>query len=281
MRVIGTFPEGGAVGLGIFDGVHRGHQTIVAQTDGIVTLFPHPDRVLRKNAEMPYLCSLVELAALVPRLVVLRFSSETAQLSAEVFLDMLRVAIRPGRIVVGSDFRFGYRHAGNVEVLQAWGRLHGIEVTVVPLASHHDTPIKSSNIRKLIEAGNVAEACALMGHSYPMFGRVIRGKGKGRMLGFPTANLRLFRNKCRPAYGVYAAEVELATGRRPAILYTGKRPTLGYGESVEVHIPGINVHLEGARLKVWISRKIRGDQKFESRDALIAQIRNDIRSLDQ
>ena len=280
MRILGKIPEGGAIGLGVFDGVHVGHQTIVDQTDGILTLFPHPDRILRKNAELPYLCSLVELAALVPNLLVLRFSSATALLSPEAFLEMIFNTLRPGCVVGGSDFRFGHRHAGTVAMLQAWGRSRGVAVTVVPLASMAGIPIKSSRIRDLIQSGHLAEACGLLGHTYPLFGRVIRGKGQGRTLGFPTANLRVFRNKCLPGFGVYAAEVELETGRRPAILYIGNRPTLGYGDSIEVHIPGIDVQLLGRRVKVWISRKIRGEHKFDSTDALISQIHKDIQSLD-
>ncbi len=279
MRILGELPKGGAIGLGVFDGVHRGHQTIVDQTDGILTLFPHPDRILRKNAEMPYLCSLVELAALVPNLLVLRFSSATALLPPDAFLALILETLHPGRIVVGSDFRFGHRHAGTVAHLQDWGALHGIYVTVVSLAAVSGSPIKSSHIRELIQAGDLADACGLLGHPYPLFGRVIRGKGQGRTLGFPTANLRVFRNKCLPGFGVYAAEVELESGRRPAILYIGNRPTLGYGDSIEVHIPGIDVQLVGRRLKVWISRKIRGEHKFASTDALITQIYRDIHAL--
>lgn len=279
MRIVGTIPPGSVIGLGVFDGVHLGHQDIVQQSDCVMTLFPHPDRILRKNLEMPYLCSLVELASLLPHLVILRFSSQVAKMTAFEFVEFLMHQFQPKGIVVGSDFRFGLGQSGSVDFLRTWAATRNIEITAVPLKGINGTPIKSSGIRTLIQSGEMAAACELMGHHYPLFGRVIRGKGNGKTLGFPTANLRVFRNKCLPAFGVYAGEVDLEGNRVRAIIYIGNRPTLNTGFSVEVHIPEWSGGLYGKRLKVWVSRRIRGDYRFESVNALVEQINRDIASL--
>lgn len=279
MRLIGTIPPGATIGLGVFDGVHLGHRDIVTQSDAVMTLFPHPDRVLQKNAELPYLCSLVELSELLPQLMVLRFSSQTALMSAHEFLSFILDAVKPAGIVCGSDFKFGANQEGTVAYLQQWGVQNGIAITVVSLRHLDGEPIKSSMIRNYIQEGDLERACRLMGHDYPLFGRVVRGKGDGRRLGFPTANLRWFRNKCLPAFGVYEATVEIENVAHLAIVYVGNRPTLNNGFSVEVHIPGWSGGLYGQRLKVWVSRRIRGDQRFSSVDELIAQITRDIAAL--
>jgi riboflavin kinase/FMN adenylyltransferase len=269
-----------SVGLGVFDGFHMGHREIVSKTDAILTLFPHPDRVLGKNAGMGYLSSPTELAALVPHLLIARFSSNVSQMSSDDFLRWVKTVLAPSRLVVGSDFRFGRYQAGSIDTLRDWGEREGISIEVQPLVNRDGVPIKSSQIREQIIAGDIESACQSLGHPYPMFGRVMQGKGMGKTLGFPTANLRVFRNKCVPPFGVYAATVHVDGGVRSAILYIGNRATLGYGFSIEIHIPGYSGELYGTRLHGYIHRRIRGDMKFGSVEALVDQIKQDIDALD-
>lgn len=280
IRLIPPIPTGDThtLGIGVFDGLHLGHQEILKRTDGLLTFYPHPDTILGKS-NIRYLTVLDEMRALHPRCFVMDFDEHVARMSAEAFLDYaVRNAIGPKKIVVGEDFHFGYKKSGNVHVLKDWAEHCGIEVEIVPLLETNGQLVKSSRIRILIEEGRVEDAARLLGRPYLIMGPVIHGDGRGKSLGFPTANIQVDPLKLLPLSGVYCGSATVAEGRIPAMIYIGAKPTFSEtGEIVmEVFLPDFESDLYGKTLSVWITHRLRGDQKFDSKDALIAQINLDI-----
>lgn len=267
------------MGLGVFDGVHVGHQTIVAQSDAILTFMPHPDRVLVKTPHLRYLTTLREQRALVPRLLGVHFTKRMAAWSYTVFLDNIRNALPVAKLVIGEDFFCGAKKQGTPEAIAEWGLSRNVAVQRVPLHTYHGMPVKSATIRDTIQAGQLKDAVAMLGHPYPISGVVIAGAGVGKTLGFPTANLRVSRYKLLPPFGVYAGYVIRAGRKCRAVLYIGKRPTFGGQHvSVEVHLIGMPIteSLYGEYLSVQVTDRIRGEMTFADRAALVAQIGQDI-----
>lgn len=280
MLILGGIPTAPiTLGLGVFDGVHLGHQQIVARSDALLTFMPHPDHVLGKNKSLKYLTTLREQRALVPHLLGLRFTREIAMLPYDVFLAALCTRIPVKALVVGEDFCCGAGRHGTPERLVVWGNRVGIPVHVAPLHAYQGRPVKSAYIRGLILSGQLQEAVAMLGHPYPISGRVIAGKGMGRQLGFPTANLQIPRYKLLPPNGVYGGYCERDGHRYPSLLYIGYRPTFGVSRlSVEVHIlqtEDVDMRLYGQQLSVQVCYPIRGDMRFATPSDLIRQIEAD------
>lgn len=280
MLILGGIPTAPiTLGLGVFDGVHLGHQQIVARSDALLTFMPHPDHVLGKNKSLKYLTTLREQRALVPHLLGLRFTREIAMLPYDVFLEALCTGIPVKALVVGEDFCCGAGRHGTPERLVVWGNRVGIPVHVEPLHAYQGRPVKSAYIRGLILSGQLQDAVAMLGHPYPISGRVIAGKGMGRQLGFPTANLQIPRYKLLPPNGVYGGYCERDGHRYPSLLYIGYRPTFGVSRlSVEVHIlqaEDVDMRLYGQQLSVHVCYPIRGDMRFATPSDLIRQIEAD------
>jgi riboflavin kinase / FMN adenylyltransferase len=276
---IPTFPV--TLGLGVFDGVHVGHQRLVAQSDALLTFMPHPDQVLGKNKSLKYLTTLREQRALVPHLLGVHFTRALAALPYEAFLDTLCSRIPVRALVVGDDFCCGEGRQGTPDRLVIWGEKRGIPVHVEPLYEQHGRAVKSADIRNLILEGELLSAIDLLRHPYPVSGRVVHGQGMGRKLGFPTANLRIPRYKLLPKTGVYGGYCERAGVKIPSLLYIGYRPTFGLKTlSVEVHllqeenVAGMDLY--GQQLSMHVCYPIRGDMRFDSQAALIHQIEADI-----
>jgi riboflavin kinase/FMN adenylyltransferase len=293
-------PENGplAVTVGVFDGVHRGHRDVLAALrreagEGMralaVTLDPHPIEVLRPDKAPPLLSTAEERARLVAEgnpapdaLLVFPFSRETAALAP---LEFLRSLVPPHAalklLVIGYDFRMGRDRSGGFEELTEAGEREGFRVVRVEPTLDGDGPISSSRIRQLVEEGRVAEAARLLGHPYLVEGPVVPGRGIGRELDFPTANVEVARaRKLLPAHGVYAARVRILPKeeRRPAVLNWGVRPTFGATEPVlEVHLPGFAGDLAGSRLAVEIVDRIRGEKAFSGPEELRERIAEDVR----
>jgi riboflavin kinase / FMN adenylyltransferase len=267
-----------SLGLGVFDGLHRGHRALTDQCDAILTFHPHPNSILKKDSDLKYLSTVDELQTLFPHLITLRFTRELSQLSARTFLDtILLEQIKPKRIVVGYDYRFGYKREGDFTFLKAWSDAHNIEAVCVSPFEDGGAPVKSGRIRHLILTGQFDEALTLLGHPYLLSGEVIKGDGRGRALGFPTANLQVSSIKLIPSKGVYAGHIEIDGQRHLCIIYIGNKPTFsGEDKGVEVHIPGFKGDLYGRHLMVSLTRFIRGEQTFVSSDALVAQIEADL-----
>ena len=282
-----------SVAVGNFDGVHRGHQALVAaavarsRASGasavVLTFDPHPARVLRPQAAPAALTTLAQkeelVAALgIDRLVVVPFDARLAALSAEAFArEVLQQALGARHVVVGESFRFGRGREGDPRRLEALGASLGFAVEVVPPLVEDGRPISSSRVREALERADVGEARKLLGRDYFVDGEVVRGDGRGRTIGVPTANLAPLE-QILPAHGVYAARCRPGAGAwHAAAVNVGERPTFGGGRvRLEAHLVDFEGDLYGARLRVAFHERLRGEQRFESPDALVAQIRRDI-----
>jgi riboflavin kinase/FMN adenylyltransferase len=282
-----------SVTVGNFDGVHRGHQALVRDavagaraasgTSVVLTFEPHPSRVLSPDRAPASLMTLDQKAEVlsglgVDRLVVLPFTRELSEREPEAFArDVLAVALGARLVVVGSSFRFGRGRAGDVTRLEALGRSLGFSVRAVEPVWHEGAPISSSRVREALARGAVAAARDLLGRDFFVDGRVVRGDGRGRTIGVPTANLDVV-NEIKPRPGVYACRVRTPDGRsRPGAVNIGRRPTYGQDTfTLEAHILGFEGDLYGDPLRVAFVERLRDERKFPDAEALVAQIRGDI-----
>jgi riboflavin kinase/FMN adenylyltransferase len=286
-----------AVAIGVFDGLHLGHQAILERARArararsgrsvAVSFDPHPDVVLDTGAfRFPAPLTppqekrerLLRLG--VDELAVIPFTRELAALEPEGFVDRHLVAAhRPGVLVVGRGFALGRERAGTVERLRRIGRSRGFEVDEVPLVVVDGAPVSSTRIRALLARGEVAAASRLLGRPYGLEGKVVRGHGIGRGLGFPTANLRLHEEKLLPADGIYVARARPGAGAewRPAAMSIGMRPTFdGRERQIEVHLLDWSRDLLGAELAVELVDWLRAEVRFDSPEALVAAMRDDV-----
>lgn len=282
--------------VGVFDGLHRGHEAILDRALGaaraqgrrtvVVSFDPHPDVVLARTFQaVPPLTPIPEKRARlsargVDHLEVIPFTRELAALAPDTFVRTHLVEPFGMRVlVVGEDFALGRGRAGDVRRLGAIGQEQGFEVESVPLLELGGAPVSSTRIRALLGRGEVALAAELLGRAYDLTGRVVAGEAVGRTLGFPTANLRLHEEKFLPADGVYAATVRIGdeSGARPAALSIGVRPTFG-GESraIEAYLLDWRGDLAGRELTVACLDWIRGQERFASPDALRVAMEDDV-----
>lgn len=280
--------------IGAFDGVHRGHQVLLrdvaaraAELDArsvCVTFDPDPERVLRPEAPPRALCSVAERERLVrevgvDEVYVWPFTASVAQMAPAEFVAELCRHYPLVEVWVGEDFRFGRNRTGTVETLRALGRQHGFAVQARAPVYDGDAPISSTRVRDLLEAGEVAEAARLLGRPYRIAGDVIGGAQRGRQLGFPTANLLPPGGQALPGYGVYAGLATIASGTHPAVANVGSRPTFGEEQPlVEVHLLDFAGELYAQPLAFDFVQRVRTIRRFESLDALRAQIAEDIAS---
>lgn len=281
-----------AVALGNFDGVHLGHQALVravveqargqAGTAVALTFDPHPALVLAPERAPQPLMQLEQRAAALEAcgiqvVAVLPFTPDVARQSAEEFVRcwlVQRLAL--ACVAVGPDFRFGHARRGDVELLSRLGRELGFETRVVGPVTEGGQPISSTRVRQALAAGDVELAARLLGRPHELVGRVCAGDARGRLLGFPTANLEPPR-VCLPARGVYAAWCALGDRRRfGALVNIGQRPTFGGAElRVEAHLLEFSGDLYGSELRLSFLRRLRGEQRFDGPEALKAQIARD------
>jgi riboflavin kinase/FMN adenylyltransferase len=289
-----------AVTIGVFDGVHRGHHRIVARaaevaaTDRlplvVVTFDPHPDEVIRPGSHPPLLCTLRRRAQLLSELgadavCVLEFTLDFSRLSPDEFVHaVLADRLHARRVVVGENFRFGHRAAGDVALLAELGEKYDFAAEGVPLLTEDGIRISSSLIRDRLAAGDVAGAAHYLGRPHRVEGTVVRGAQRGRTLGIPTANLETPPYPAIPADGVYAGwlasldEHGLETQRWPAAISVGTNPTFdGQHRVVEAYaLDRDDLDLYGVHVAVDFTARLRGMVRFESVTALIAQMRLDV-----
>jgi len=287
-------PAASAVTVGNFDGVHLGHQALVGEmvrwarsapgAAVVLTFDPHPARVLSPRQAKRALMTLEQkaeaLAALgVDRLVALAFTEQVAGLSAEDFARIvLRGSLAACRVVVGQDFRFGRGRTGDVFGLIGLGETLGFEVRAVGPVLEDGSPISSSRIRDVLALGEVSKAGSLLGRPFFVDGDVVQGDGRGRGLGFPTANVAV-RNETLPLLGVYACRMRLGFGEvpRPAVANLGQRPTFGGGQTVlEVHVLDFAGDLYGREVRVEFVERLRAESTFAGKEELLAQIGADV-----
>jgi riboflavin kinase/FMN adenylyltransferase len=276
--------------IGIFDGVHRGHQALIeeAQADAkksggtavVMTFEPHPMMFFQRGepplrlSNPPHKELLLERQG-VTHLAVLPFEAGRAGQTAEEFVSDLRAACRPlGGIVVGADWKFGKGRTGDVALLQ---KLGGFEVDGIPAVTIDGEVISSTAIRLAVKSGDLAFAEKALGRPYAVFGQVVRGSGKGHQIGFPTANIDTAGYQLPPD-GVYAVRVILGDKSFDGIANLGFRPTVSQGHQrvLEVHLFDFGGDLYGMDVEVEFLRFLRGERKFASVDELRDQIARDI-----
>ncbi|MCX8025229.1 MAG: bifunctional riboflavin kinase/FAD synthetase [Thermanaerothrix sp.] len=284
------------VTIGTFDGVHKGHQALIRtlvegahqnhQPAVVVTFYPHPAIILGKSPFPGYLTSPEERARYLGALgvdwvVTLTFDHTVANLSAQDFMHQLATHLGIRYLVIGYDFALGRGREGNPERLRAIGQQLGYEVILAQPVQDGEQPISSSQIRHLIQQGDLETASQWLGRLYAIEGSVVRGDGRGRVLGFPTANLSYWPEKLLPANGVYATWAWVGNERLAAVTNLGVRPTFAsplHYRFLEAHILDFNGDLYQQTLTLEFVARLRPEQRFSSLEDLKAQIQKDIRT---
>jgi riboflavin kinase / FMN adenylyltransferase len=288
------------VTIGEFDGVHRGHQRLVSrarQAAGdlglpvvVVTFDPHPDEVVRPGSHPPLLCTVRRRSELlaglgVDAVCVVAFTYEFSQLGPDEFVHAVLVdRLHAASVVVGENFRFGHKAAGDVALLAELGEKYDFTAEDVPLLAEHGVTISSSGIRARLAEGDVAGAAHDLGRPHRVEGVVVRGHQRGRALGFPTANLETPQHTAIPADGVYAGWLGLLDSsgpeleRWPAAISIGINPTFdGQERTVEAYaLDRDDLDLYGAHMAVEFAERLRPTLRFSSVDELVAQMRADV-----
>ena len=270
-------PRPRKVAVGTFDGVHLGHRRVIAGSDTVLTFDPHPVSVVAPQAAPRLLTTLERKTALleaegVEELVVIPFDREFAAQDAHAFIDEVLVSrLSAERVAVGENFRFGHRAQGDTELLRADGRF---EVHVEPLLEVDGEVVSSSHIRGLVLGGAVEYAGHLLGSPFAMSGEVVHGDKRGRELGFPTANLVPPEGYVVPGHGVYAAR---ANGHAAAV-NVGVRPQFetGRGELIEAFLIDFDSDIYGQQLTIEFLKRLRGERRFSSVEALVEQMGADV-----
>jgi riboflavin kinase/FMN adenylyltransferase len=281
--------------IGVFDGVHRGHQAVISTSashaqsaDGtavVVTFDPHPEKVLRPQAAPHLLTATQHKIALirdlgVEHLLVISFDKKFAATPPEDFVEQLVIHSKPLReICVGHAWSFGKDRRGNLDLLKRLGAQFHFNVVGIPPVTVNGTVVSSTAIRQAVEKGDFAKAAELLGRGYTILGTVTRGDELGKKIGFPTANLSA-HNEQFPPNGVYFAEARLEGVLYHGVVNLGYRPTMNRNKSkriLEIHLLDFKRDIYGQDLEVRFVRYLRPEKKFENVDALVRQIDLDVR----
>lgn len=280
------------VTIGVFDGVHRGHQYLIkrlveeAQASGrlavVLTFFPHPDIVLRGLQGRYYLTTAEQKANLLMELgvdyvVTHPFNDEVRHIRAADFVDQLIKHLKLSSLWVGSDFAMGYKREGNVPFLKTQGAEKDFTVHEIDLIAAEGLTISSTAIREAIQSGEVEQAREWLGRGYSVNGEVVHGEKRGRQIGFPTANTAVWSEQVIPANGIYASWVRLGEERFMAATNVGVRPHFdGTTVTVEPYILDFDRDIYGEQLEVSFETRLRAEAKFNSLQDLIDQIGRDV-----
>lgn len=288
-----TGGERTAVGIGVFDGVHRGHKAVLAglleRSIGLpavaLTFATHPAEVVTGMPAPPALATLERrmdlLAATgIDAIAVIDFDEEVRNLSPEEFVKVYIVdGLNAAYVAVGRGFRFGYQVSGSVGTLRVCGDRFDFDVVETPIVNVHGTEVRSSAIRAAIASGGVALAARMLGRPFEIEGTVVPGDSRGRTIGFPTANITMPDGLVRPAPGVYAVRCEVDEVGYDGVSNVGTRPTFGGGDEViEVHLLDADLDLYDRTMRVQFIDRLRNEQRFMSTESLVSQIGNDIES---
>ncbi|MBQ4580889.1 MAG: bifunctional riboflavin kinase/FAD synthetase [Clostridia bacterium] len=280
--------------LGMFDGVHRGHQALLMRGGElaqemnfplcVLSFEPHPLRVLAPEKAPPLLNTLPEKARImqsfgVDYLSITTFNRERADQSPEDFMAEMVSIYAPVVVVCGFNFTFGKGGKGTGKLLREYGKKNGFRTVIVPEVIVEGATVSSTRIRKLLAAGDIPMVNRLLGTGYTLSGKVEGGKQLGRTMGFPTANVHIPKHKALPAFGVYDCWLETAEGAfHPAVVNVGRHPTLPEGNvTVEAHVlTDEPVDLYGQRVRLSFMRFQRAEKRFDSKDELQEQITRDV-----
>jgi riboflavin kinase/FMN adenylyltransferase len=285
--------------VGVFDGLHRGHASVLrvlgevagrlGATPTVITFDPHPEAIVRGRAPALIMDPDERLERLssagVGITVVQRFDEVFRRTSARDFLVLLGAGRSLAGLVMSAESAFGRDRAGTLQVVREMSAEDGWEVVEAPTLEVRGERVSSGRIREAIEAGRLGVARSLLGRPYHVVGEVVHGDGRGRDLGFPTANLYFHAAVCLPPDGIYAARAAWGGGtlhdpsvRADAVVSLGTRPTFGGGERLlEVHLPGRDDDLYGQRLSVELVRHLRDQRRYASVEALVEQMARDVR----
>ncbi|OGO43694.1 MAG: riboflavin biosynthesis protein RibF [Chloroflexi bacterium RBG_16_60_22] len=279
--------------VGVFDGVHLGHQELIAELltlargkdllSGVVTFRQHPEDLLVKGGKLPFLTDIETRTGLlreegVDIIVPLTFSKELAGLSARQFVGILQKRLRMRGLVVGSDFALGRGREGDADALRRLGQEMGFSVTVVPPLKVNGEVVSSTAIRQALARGDMEKIRRLTGRSFILRGEVVTGAGRGEGLGFPTANLDISPGQALPPDGVYAGWARVNGKTYQSMTNIGRNPTFGDAKrTVESYLVDYHGNLYGAELRLDIVARLRDEKKFASAEALKKQMAEDVR----
>jgi riboflavin kinase/FMN adenylyltransferase len=282
-----------ALTIGVLDGVHRGHQALLARlgeearkralSPGVVTLHPHPITVLRPEIAPSYLTSLEDRIELMRSagadwVIPLTFTSEVSEITAEDLARAFHDVVRMRLMVLGPDAAFG-RGApkDTVERMRVLGRELGFDVIQIGPLMHEGERYSSTAVRKALAEGEMERVTALLGRNYRLAGPVVKGFERGRTIGFPTANISVAADRALPALGVYATRAHVAGHDLLGATNIGRRPTFDAGHiSIETHLMDFEGDLYGERMEIEIVHRLRGEIAFPTVDELVAQIGKDV-----
>ena len=280
--------------IGVFDGVHRGHQAVISTsadhaaaskgTPVVVTFDPHPEKVLRPQAA-PHLLSATEhkIALIhtlgVEHLLIITFDKQFAATEPEDFVQKLVIHSKPlHEICVGHEWSFGKNRRGNLDLLKRLGAKFNFDVVGIPPVKVNGAVVSSTAIRQAIEKGDLAKAAEMLGREYTILGTVTRGDNLGKKIGFPTANLSAHSEQF-PPNGVYVAEARIDGELYRGVINLGIRPTVSSGKServLEIHLFDFNRDIYGHDVEVRFLKFLRPEKKFQDLDTLVQQIRQDV-----
>jgi riboflavin kinase/FMN adenylyltransferase len=279
--------------IGVFDGVHRGHQQIIhklvvgahvqSAPAGVLTFDPHPAKVL-SGQEIKYLTTPEERAEILGELgvdfvITQRFTHDLSTLSAREFMSQLKKSLGLKHLLIGYDFALGKGREGNAARLTELGKIMDYTVEVIPAISDESGVISSTEIRKLVSTGNVAEAAKLLGRHYSISGEVIHGAGRGKKINFPTANIDYPKQKVIPSNGIYVCWAYLGSEKFMAATNIGVNPTFTPERqvpSLEAYLLDFDRDIYGQELKLEFVARLRDELKFDSIEALIKKIHQDV-----
>ena len=282
------------VTIGVYDGVHRGHQVLIerlvqrAHSRGLqavaLSFHPHPDKILKQAPKRYYLTTPDKRADLLQKLgvdlvITHPFDEESRHLSAQQFVEQLVEKLKLKDLWVGSDFALGYQREGTVDYLRNLGQVFGFDLTAVePIADETCGGVfSSSRIRDLLSLGAIQAANDMLGRAYSLAGTIVHGQHRGRAIGVPTANLEPWDEQVVPANGVYAGWATLAGERFMTATNIGVRPTFGEARlSVEAHLLDFERDIYGEQLELTFAKRLRPERKFDDQDDLVNQIQRDI-----
>lgn len=282
-----------AITIGTFDGVHIGHRKILERLiknaatlelrSTVLTFFPHPRMVLQKDADIKLLNTIGEKTKILKelgldQLIIHPFTKAFSRLSATEFVrDILVNDLKTKKIIIGYDHRFGRNRNANITDLRAFGSTLDFEVEEIPAQEIDEVSVSSTKIRKSLEEGDIATANTYLGYHYMLTGTIQKGKGLGRQLNFPTANLHIKETyKLVPKNGVYVVRSNLFGKTVHGMMNIGYNPTVaGKDKSTEIHFFDFNQDLYGKEIQIDILHRIRDEHQFESVDALKKQLQKD------
>lgn len=279
--------------LGFFDGIHEGHRAVIDEAlkiskkqqkeCAVITFHPHPSVVLKQsNEKVQYITTIEEKANLlnemgVDRLYIITFNKELSGLTPAEFIEHFIVNLHIDHVVAGFDFTFGYKGKGNMKNIETFG-FDEFTTTVIDKVEMQNEKVSSTNIRKALQVGNVAEVSTLLGRPYEASGVVIEGDKRGRLLGFPTANIQVSELKLLPKQGVYAVKIVIDEKVYDGMANLGVKPTFVDGETkptLEVFIFDFAEDIYGKEVTVYWYEFIRDEKKFNGVDEIIQQLQTD------